>query len=244
MELDFEYAGGEVYVINDFMSKKECDVIITAFKSMDGKERHVSTKKKGERYDNSCFYKNFVHALSPYKNHLKKMRARAIRLIRYLYGYAEMEATLVQKLEDKGMEYHCDALKRDQEEPYISKSLHSKARKHGYGIHPPPMGGKDLWQPHHGSWTWGHALYRAHTGLIYLSEDFEGGETRLPYLDLDVAPKVGRILLFKGIPEHEHGVRPVSKGTRYTFVNWTTVSPNKSENFKHNITPYDSSPWV
>ena len=215
---------------------------------MKGKKKLYNTKG-GARYNKACFYKNFMYSNSPYVPEIKRMRAKALELIRYLHDnvpfpVAINEATLFKEEQDRGMEYHCDNLKRDQKTPYVSPDLIPGVKCHGYGVVPPNKGEKDYWQPHHGGWLWGHALYRSGTALTYLNDDFEGGETRIPYYDIDVTPKPGRVVCFKGIPQHEHGVRPVSKGTRYTFVNWMTNIYSQRENKVMGITPYITDEWV
>ena len=249
MDYTFTHDEHDVYVIDDFITKSECKLLISAYESMKGKDHSVGTRKGGERDGKSCFYTNFVRKNSPYVPLIKRIRAKSLKLLRYLYDgvshpVAQNEAILLQELSGKGMSYHCDALKRDQKEPYVSQDLMPESKAYGYGIAPPSKGGKDYWQPHHGKWLKGHALHRAHTALIYLSDDFEGGETRFPYYDIDVTPKQGRVVCFKGTHDHEHGVRPVSKGNRYTFVNWTTNSLGKSEDETGGLSPYTLDEWT
>ena len=53
--------------------------------------------------------------------------------------------------------------------------------------------------------------------IIYLNDDFEGGETVIDGLRLK--PKKGRLVLFSnGFYEHE--VKEITKGTRYTLIAW------------------------
>ena len=59
------------------------------------------------------------------------------------------------------------------------------------------------------------------TGIVYLNDDFFGGETQFPTLDLSVKPTKGALLLFDGssVP---HSVRAVERGARYTVAMWFT----------------------
>jgi len=52
---------------------------------------------------------------------------------------------------------------------------------------------------------------------ILLNDNFEGGEFDFD-LEKDVLKKVGSVLVFPSFVRHR--VRPVTKGTRYTAVNW------------------------
>lgn len=249
MNYTFTHDEHDVYVIDDFITKSECKVLTSAYLSMKEEEKEFNTKKGGERDGKSCFYSNYVRTNSPYVPTLKRIRAKSLELLRYLYDnvpypVAIHEATLLQECSKEGMDYHCDPLKRNQPEPYLSKDLAPHAGPYGYGVYPPNKGEKDYWQPHFGEWTWGHALHRAHTAILYLSDDFDGGDTNLPFYDINVTPKQGRVLCFKGISEHEHGVRPVSNGNRYTYVVWTTNNEDQEEGKRMNITPYTPDAWV
>ena len=53
--------------------------------------------------------------------------------------------------------------------------------------------------------------------IIYLNDDFEGGETVID--GIKIQPKIGRLVLFSnGFYEHE--VKEITKGTRYTLIAW------------------------
>jgi len=56
------------------------------------------------------------------------------------------------------------------------------------------------------------------SSILYLNDDFEGGETY--YEDGTLfSPITGRILYFNG-NYYKHGVKPITKGTRYTIATW------------------------
>jgi hypothetical protein len=60
--------------------------------------------------------------------------------------------------------------------------------------------------------------YRAASVVLYLNDDFEGGETHFPDLDCSCKPKTGNVLVF---PSHLlHGGQPVVKGEKYIIVLW------------------------
>lgn len=56
--------------------------------------------------------------------------------------------------------------------------------------------------------------------LLYLNDDFEGGQIEFTQLGLTLKPKAGMLLAFPSYLEFEHRVHPVTKGTRYTIVSW------------------------
>jgi len=64
-----------------------------------------------------------------------------------------------------------------------------------------------------------HQRFKDNLGaVIYFNDDFEGGEIYFSNYDFYYKPKKGSIILFPcNDSEYEHGVRPVTSGTRYTM---------------------------
>jgi predicted 2-oxoglutarate/Fe(II)-dependent dioxygenase YbiX len=56
--------------------------------------------------------------------------------------------------------------------------------------------------------------------LLYLNDDYEGGQIEFTQLQLTLKPKAGMLLAFPSYSEFEHKVHPVTKGTRYSLVSW------------------------
>lgn len=56
--------------------------------------------------------------------------------------------------------------------------------------------------------------------LMYLNDDYEGGQIEFTQLQLTIRPKAGMLLAFPSYWEFEHKVHPVTKGTRYSIVSW------------------------
>lgn len=56
--------------------------------------------------------------------------------------------------------------------------------------------------------------------VLFVNDDYEGGELYFPRQDILVKPEKGMALFFPSGVTHPHGVRPVLKGTRYTIVSW------------------------
>lgn len=64
---------------------------------------------------------------------------------------------------------------------------------------------------------------RAFTGILYLNDDFTGGETIFPKLHRKVTPETGTLAIFSSNIFHQHGVTEVRLNTnipRYTMVIW------------------------
>lgn len=56
------------------------------------------------------------------------------------------------------------------------------------------------------------------SSVMYLNDDYEGGELWFPYLDVKVKPKIGDIFLFPSTFIYAHAAMPVLSGTKYSAV--------------------------
>ena len=61
---------------------------------------------------------------------------------------------------------------------------------------------------------------RAISALVYLNEDFDGGETEFPHFGIKIKPKPGMLLLFPSNFAYRHIAHPVTNGTKYGLVTW------------------------
>lgn len=59
----------------------------------------------------------------------------------------------------------------------------------------------------------------SHAAILYLNDDFEGGQTYFPDIGEEVQPQRGLLAAFPGrtLP---HGVRRIERGTRHTLALW------------------------
>ena len=80
------------------------------------------------------------------------------------------------------------------------------------------------YEPHGGQRTW--------TAMAYLVPPGNGGGTAFPLLDLDVEPRLGRLLIWNNMaldgspnPWTLHAGRPVEEGTKYIFTKWFRERP-------------------
>jgi predicted 2-oxoglutarate/Fe(II)-dependent dioxygenase YbiX len=58
--------------------------------------------------------------------------------------------------------------------------------------------------------------------LIYLNNDYSGGEIYFPEYDISHKPEPGDLLCFPDNPDYVHGVSSISNGVRYTIPRWFT----------------------
>lgn len=76
---------------------------------------------------------------------------------------------------------------------------------------------------------------RTKTIILYLNDDFTGGETNFPEKNITVKPETGAICIWNNIdennnPDHDsiHAGLPVISGTKYIMVIWVREGPFRS----------------
>jgi hypothetical protein len=73
--------------------------------------------------------------------------------------------------------------------------------------------------------TYGGAPKRDISSIIYLSDDFKGGELVFPDLGIFIQPVAGSAIYFAGTEEYMHQVTPLLSGTRLTCTGfWGNLS--------------------
>jgi predicted 2-oxoglutarate/Fe(II)-dependent dioxygenase YbiX len=58
--------------------------------------------------------------------------------------------------------------------------------------------------------------------LVYLNNDYSGGEIYFPGYDISIKPDAGDLVCFPDTPDFIHGVKPITEGIRYTAPRWFT----------------------
>uniref|UniRef100_A0A665WX22 procollagen-proline 3-dioxygenase n=1 Tax=Echeneis naucrates TaxID=173247 RepID=A0A665WX22_ECHNA len=76
--------------------------------------------------------------------------------------------------------------------------------------------------------------HRDYSAILYLNDDFEGGDFIFTELDAktvtaEVRPQCGRVVGFGSGKENPHGVRAVTKGQRCAIALWFTLDPAHEE---------------
>ena len=107
--------------------------------------------------------------------------------------------------QNKGFDYHADSVWPENEND----------RNLGYPTHD-GNGYKD----YKGDWVPNYVPTRKYTTVLYLNDDFEGGETHFPTLDVLVKPQKNKIVGFGCDEKHVHGVMPTINGLRKAFICW------------------------
>jgi hypothetical protein len=80
----------------------------------------------------------------------------------------------------------------------------------------------------HGRWLPNHTPQREYTALVYLNNNFTGGELVFPDRDVVIMPKPGLLVGFPSNHEFVHAVRNVLSGKRYSVPVWFTMDSEKA----------------
>ena len=70
---------------------------------------------------------------------------------------------------------------------------------------------------------WRRVLDRDLSILLYLNNDFEGGEIEFPVLEFAVRPKRGMLIAFPSGWTFAHAAKPVTSGVRFALVSWAAI---------------------
>ena len=68
-----------------------------------------------------------------------------------------------------------------------------------------------------------------YSALLYLTDDYEGGELYFPQHGIEFKPKAGAAYFFPGDMHYTHGVRPVIAGNRFTSPFFWTIMKHTGE---------------
>ena len=69
-------------------------------------------------------------------------------------------------------------------------------------------------------------LGRHISAILYLNDDYEGGELHFPIFDVTIKPIKGQLILFPSNYAYQHLARPVTAGTKYAIVTWMHDRPD------------------
>ena len=72
--------------------------------------------------------------------------------------------------------------------------------------------------------TWHKVIDRDLSMLIYLNNDYEGGELSFYNLNYQVRPRAGAAVMFPSGHRYLHQAETVTSGVRYAIVSWASVS--------------------
>ncbi len=71
--------------------------------------------------------------------------------------------------------------------------------------------------------TWTKTIDRDFSLLIYLNDNFKGGELCFTKFNYQIRPKTGMAVLFPSDNRYMHEVQTITKGERYAIVSWGAI---------------------
>ena len=100
--------------------------------------------------------------------------------------------------------------------PYARKfNIHENLYHEGYSVLKYGKGQEYL--PHYDGTTDGGRIISA---LVYLNNDYAGGEIEFNYFKVKIKPTPGMMILFPSNFAYTHTAHPVKEGTKYSLVTW------------------------
>jgi predicted 2-oxoglutarate/Fe(II)-dependent dioxygenase YbiX len=66
----------------------------------------------------------------------------------------------------------------------------------------------------------GSDIGRCISALVYLNDDYEGGELEFPNFKIKIKPEAGMLVLFPSNFAYTHVAHPVTDGIKYALVTW------------------------
>lgn len=82
--------------------------------------------------------------------------------------------------------------------------------------------GGEEYQAHYDGGTSSH---RSLSPILYLNDDYTGGELEFVNFDLKIKPKAGSMYIFPSNYAYSHIAHPVETGTKYAIVTWLHDTP-------------------
>ena len=114
---------------------------------------------------------------------------------------------------------------RDEAEPFYKRTLKTLETPHilRYRVdsYYRPHADSDQLNPDTQRWEKIHD--RDLSLLIYLDDDYDGGELAFPNFDFRLRPHAGMLVIFPSDCRYLHGAMPVTRGVRHAIVSWCAL---------------------
>lgn len=133
-----------------------------------------------------------------------KILSRQYRVIKLETGLTDLGLDYVGfAIQTKAFPYHADAVwPKNEEDRFLG------------------WPGQDGYKHYDGEWIGNYVENRVYTTVLYLNDNFDGGETDFPMLGKSYTPESKKLVGFYCDEKHVHGVMPVENGIRKAFICW------------------------
>jgi predicted 2-oxoglutarate/Fe(II)-dependent dioxygenase YbiX len=114
---------------------------------------------------------------------------------------------------------------RDEAEPFYGRTLRSLETPHilRYRVNSYYRAHADSDELNPDTRRWEKIHDRDLSLLIYLDNDYEGGELAFPNFDFRLRPRAGMLVIFPSDSRYLHGAMPVTRGIRHAIVSWCAL---------------------
>ncbi|MFT6285502.1 MAG: hypothetical protein ACJA09_000237 [Alcanivorax sp.] len=114
---------------------------------------------------------------------------------------------------------------RDEAQPFYGRELRSLETPHvlRYRVNSYYRPHADSDQLNPTSQRWERIHDRDLSLLIYLDDDYDGGELAFPNFDFRLRPRPGMLVIFPSDFRYLHGAMPVTRGLRHAVVSWCAL---------------------
>lgn len=85
-------------------------------------------------------------------------------------------------------------------------------------------------EEYHAHYDGATSSHRAISPILYLNDDYTGGELEFVNFDLTIKPKAGSMYIFPSNYAYAHIAHPVKTGTKYAIVTWLHDAPPPQTN--------------
>jgi len=148
----------------------------------------------------------------------------------------ESAARITEYVDIAGIKERVNSLMRDiflhQVQPFYSTEIEwfecPEILRYHRGGHYEPHSDADNWNA--SQRTWSRGMDRDYSLLLYLNNDFSGGDLDFPHFGFRIRPQAGMLACFPSDHRYLHAAKPTLSGTRYVLVGWAAAKGTQRVN--------------
>lgn len=185
----------ELLIVRDFLSREQCSELVELTQRLRSEEAEISMARDGE------------------EGLLRRRSARRITTTIKTFEHPDAFATVVAR----GLREHVEPRYGVRIEWFEWPDVLLYRPGGHYELHTDA----DLRDP--GTGAWRRVMDRDFSLLVYLNDDFTGGNLELPDRGETIRPEAGMLVAFPSDHRFSHAALPVESGNRYVIVSWAAA---------------------